>query len=82
MTLHRPSNVDHPSTREKLFSAVTELAEILPILFPVHPRLRARLGSAAGIRWLDRQAGGSIPSSRMDGESPLEMHEWSRGMAE
>ena len=45
LTLHRPSNVD---TREALYpvwGALCEVARQLPILFPVHPRTRARIES-------------------------------------
>jgi UDP-N-acetylglucosamine 2-epimerase (non-hydrolysing) len=42
MTLHRPSNVDNRETFHGIVSALNEIAEILPILFPVHPRTRKR----------------------------------------
>src|SRR6185369_16529961 len=44
VTLHRPSNVDD---REKLAQIVDELAAMatqMPLVFPVHPRTRQRLG--------------------------------------
>lgn len=40
LTLHRPSNVDDPSTFAGIFEAIQELARQMPILFPVHPRTR------------------------------------------
>jgi UDP-N-acetylglucosamine 2-epimerase (non-hydrolysing) len=43
LTLHRPSNVDDPEHFERLFSAIVELARDFPIVFPVHPRTRARV---------------------------------------
>jgi UDP-N-acetylglucosamine 2-epimerase (non-hydrolysing) len=43
VTLHRPSNVDERATLERILSALERLAERLPIIFPVHPRTRARL---------------------------------------
>ncbi|MFN8152506.1 MAG: UDP-N-acetylglucosamine 2-epimerase (non-hydrolyzing) [Solirubrobacterales bacterium] len=46
VTLHRPALVDG----DLLGSAITELSAIaaeMPVLFPVHPRTRARLGDAA-----------------------------------
>jgi len=43
LTLHRPSNVDHAATLERIVGALLDIAEALPILFPVHPRTRARL---------------------------------------
>jgi UDP-N-acetylglucosamine 2-epimerase (non-hydrolysing) len=42
-TLHRPSNVDHADALDELLSHLGELARILPVLFPVHPRTRARI---------------------------------------
>jgi len=60
VTLHRPSNVDDPATLEELVETLTALAADAPVLFPVHPRTRARLESAGlprapnpGLRWLD-----------------------------
>lgn len=43
LTLHRPSNVDHPDTFAAILAALKEIARDLPIVFPVHPRTRARL---------------------------------------
>ena len=43
LTLHRPSNVDDPVVFERILTALTRIAERLPIVFPVHPRTRQRL---------------------------------------
>jgi UDP-N-acetylglucosamine 2-epimerase (non-hydrolysing) len=43
LTLHRPSNVDDRETFSNILDALLEIAERLPIIFPVHPRTRARL---------------------------------------
>lgn len=43
LTLHRPSNVDDVATLAELMVTVNQVAERLPILFPVHPRTRERL---------------------------------------
>ena len=43
LTLHRPSNVDEPATLRPLVRAVREVADRLPLVFPVHPRTRARI---------------------------------------
>jgi UDP-N-acetylglucosamine 2-epimerase (non-hydrolysing) len=69
LTLHRPSNVDDDTTRERLLSAVSELAEILPVLVPAHPRLRARLENHR-LTWLDGSAG-RLPESGLFGLEPL-----------
>ena len=45
VTLHRPSNVDDPNALAEIMSAVTEISEQIPVLFPVHPRTRSRISS-------------------------------------
>ena len=44
VTLHRPSNVDETSVLRELLDALGRLAAKLPVLFPVHPRTRSRIG--------------------------------------
>jgi UDP-N-acetylglucosamine 2-epimerase (non-hydrolysing) len=46
VTLHRPSNVDRPEVFANLVSGLEEIAGSMPLLFPVHPRTRARLRDA------------------------------------
>ncbi len=43
LTLHRPSNVDDPAVLRGIFDALEEVQLRLPVVFPVHPRTRARL---------------------------------------
>jgi UDP-N-acetylglucosamine 2-epimerase (non-hydrolysing) len=43
LTLHRPSNVDQADVLEELLSAVHEVAQQVPVFFPVHPRTLARI---------------------------------------
>ena len=43
VTLHRPANVDDPVMLNQLIDTLGEVANRLPILFPVHPRAAARL---------------------------------------
>ena len=43
VTLHRPSNVDHPTSLGEIVEALAEAASRIPVLFPIHPRTRARL---------------------------------------
>jgi len=43
MTLHRPSNVDHPEVLRGILHAVADIAAQVPVLFPVHPRTRNAL---------------------------------------
>jgi UDP-N-acetylglucosamine 2-epimerase (non-hydrolysing) len=42
-TLHRPSNVDEPAQLLALIKTLKNVAALAPVLFPVHPRTRARL---------------------------------------
>ena len=44
-TLHRPSNVDDPRQLAVLVDALARIATTLPVLFPMHPRTRARIAS-------------------------------------
>jgi len=50
VTLHRPAAVDDPQTLEGLRQALREIAEFVPLLFPVHPRTRKCI-EALGHDW-------------------------------
>ncbi|HWY21012.1 MAG TPA: UDP-N-acetylglucosamine 2-epimerase (non-hydrolyzing) [Candidatus Acidoferrum sp.] len=52
LTLHRPSNVDDPKTLHGILSAVSALADGLPVFFPVHPRTRRNIESFGLLRYL------------------------------
>jgi len=43
MTMHRPSNVDDRATLEGILGALEVIQKRLPIIFPAHPRTRARI---------------------------------------
>lgn len=43
VTLHRPSNVDHPEKLGAIVQTLRTIAQELPLVFPVHPRTRASL---------------------------------------
>jgi UDP-N-acetylglucosamine 2-epimerase (non-hydrolysing) len=45
-TMHRPSNVDDVETLRAMIDAMRSVAAQLPVVFPAHPRTRARLESA------------------------------------
>lgn len=50
VTMHRPSNVDDAATLEPLLAVLAEVAQQLPLVFPMHPRTKAnieRFGLAA-----------------------------------
>lgn len=42
-TLHRPANVDDPAVLAALMKSLADTSALLPVIFPVHPRTRARL---------------------------------------
>jgi UDP-N-acetylglucosamine 2-epimerase (non-hydrolysing) len=46
VTLHRPSNVDDPQNLRRLIAALGAVAEDMPVVFPMHPRTRARMATA------------------------------------
>ncbi len=43
LTLHRPSNVDDANVLTAIVDVLVELGTRMPLVFPVHPRTRARL---------------------------------------
>jgi UDP-N-acetylglucosamine 2-epimerase (non-hydrolysing) len=43
VTLHRPSNVDERASLAAIVDALSALSSRLPVVFPAHPRTRARL---------------------------------------
>lgn len=60
VTLHRPSNVDHRKTLTTIVAELTEISAEWPVIFPIHPRTRARLeefglsfAKDSGVRLLD-----------------------------
>jgi UDP-N-acetylglucosamine 2-epimerase (non-hydrolysing) len=48
LTLHRPSNVDTPEALGGMMDAIARVQAEIPVVFPVHPRTRARLESLRG----------------------------------
>jgi UDP-N-acetylglucosamine 2-epimerase (non-hydrolysing) len=51
-TLHRPSNVDTPEAARRLVAALGDVAAVVPIVLPLHPRGRGML-EAAGLGTVD-----------------------------
>jgi UDP-N-acetylglucosamine 2-epimerase (non-hydrolysing) len=49
VTLHRPSLVDEPRALAETIAALDEIAETLPVVFPVHPRTKRNLGDVARV---------------------------------
>ena len=56
MTLHRPSNVDHRDTLAGILDALDVVQQRLPIVFPAHPRTRARLEEFGFMESLSKQS--------------------------
>jgi UDP-N-acetylglucosamine 2-epimerase (non-hydrolysing) len=48
ITMHRPANVDDPVVLDRVLGALEEVAADVPLVFPVHPRARARIDARAG----------------------------------
>ena len=47
VTLHRPALVDDPERLAAVLTVLARLADKLPVVFPMHPRTRARLNDVA-----------------------------------
>ena len=45
VTLHRPSNVDVPKRLDLIVKSLCEVAQEVPVVFPVHPRTRKNLAA-------------------------------------
>lgn len=43
VTLHRPANVDNPKTLERIIRGLLNVAERIPVIFPMHPRTRKQV---------------------------------------
>ncbi len=59
VTLHRPSNVDSREVLAELLEGLREVAAVMPVIFPIHPRTRKQIDAFGlgalidGIRLLD-----------------------------
>jgi UDP-N-acetylglucosamine 2-epimerase (non-hydrolysing) len=53
VTLHRPSNVDEPVRLNGIVDGLVELAGHASVVFPIHPRTRARLADNGGLARLE-----------------------------
>jgi len=43
VTVHRPANTDEPAALARLMLALADVSKTAPVVFPLHPRTRARL---------------------------------------
>lgn len=57
VTLHRPVNVDDKATLTRMAGSLISIAARLPVVFPVHPRTRARLDGFGLLPRLEQAAG-------------------------
>jgi UDP-N-acetylglucosamine 2-epimerase (non-hydrolysing) len=62
-TLHRPSNVDEPEQAARIVAMLGELASLMPVILPLHPRGRPML-EAAGLA-------AAAPAERLTITEPL-----------
>ena len=53
VTLHRPSNVDSREALESILAVLAELSWEIPVVFPMHPRTRARVEEFGLTRYVD-----------------------------
>jgi UDP-N-acetylglucosamine 2-epimerase (non-hydrolysing) len=51
VTLHRPTLVDNPELLAPTMEVLAGLAESIPVVFPLHPRTKARLDATGFSRW-------------------------------
>jgi len=61
VTLHRPSNVDDSVVLARLLRCLAEIAARMPVVFPAHPRTRARIEQAGLAPLLDRAGVTTLP---------------------
>lgn len=61
ITLHRPSNVDHEAVLESILSQLETMAESFTLVWPMHPRTKARIESFGLHSYLDNQKIRCVP---------------------
>ena len=57
MTLHRPSNVDHQETFQRILQALERITAEVPVVFPVHPRTRKTIAEFGLSERIERMKG-------------------------
>lgn len=63
MTMHRPSNVDNKNIFHNILQAIQEISEMLPIVFPIHPRTAnqvERFGFKTIFKEIESDSGGHV----------------------
>ena len=61
LTMHRPSNVDDPATLRAVLGAMREVSRRIPVVFPMHPRTRAKIEQHGLGAMLDPQSFLGLP---------------------
>lgn len=61
LTLHRPSNVDNPAALSSLLGAIGEISKDVPVIFPIHPRTKAKITEAGFESFLSSQRVLALP---------------------
>ena len=62
VTLHRPSNVDDEETLSDIVATFAEVAQRMPVIWPVHPRTRANIDKFGLERSLQSHRVACLPS--------------------
>ena len=62
VTMHRPSNVDVETKLEPILRALAEMSWQLPVIFPAHPRTRARIAEFGLERYVDPNGTNGCPA--------------------
>ncbi|MEW6246139.1 MAG: UDP-N-acetylglucosamine 2-epimerase (non-hydrolyzing) [Nitrospirota bacterium] len=71
VTLHRPSNVDHPETLRRILDALKKIGQSLPIIFPIHPRTRKTLEHSGAVGYGLRLDASAVTANAVYGLDPL-----------
>ena len=66
VTLHRPPLTDDPAVLAPAVKALRALAETIPVVFPLHPRTRARLAALGRLEELGRACVVTEPLDYLD----------------
>jgi UDP-N-acetylglucosamine 2-epimerase (non-hydrolysing) len=61
VTLHRPSNVDHPDALGEALALLRDVAGRVPLIWPVHPRTRANIERFGFASFLESAAIALLP---------------------
>jgi UDP-N-acetylglucosamine 2-epimerase (non-hydrolysing) len=62
VTLHRPSNVDDPEVLRSLCNNLVQIADRIPLVFPIHPRTRKNLQQNRLMSIIDNCRGLLLPN--------------------